>query len=202
MVKNSLMRKNVPRKKSMAKQVRAIIDGMAETKVNSLNATSQTVAAAGGVYDIGINIAEGNDVSNRTGTTILLEQIRLYYRCFAVTTSQTFRFILFQDRFNNGVTPTVTELLPTTTYLSQFSDIRELQQHRYIILDDWFANSQISGEIIHSHNRTIKCHKKIYYNGATAVVASGGHNALFLCVIGSSSTGTFDFRIQMVYKDF
>jgi len=189
-------------KQTIAKQVRSVIDGMAETKVNSLNAVAQTVSSAGGVYDIGINIPEGNDVSMRSGTTIMLEQLRLYYRCFAVTTSQTFRFILFQDRFNNGVTPTVTELLPTTTYLSQFSDIRELQQHRYIILDDWYANSQISGEIIKSHNRTIKLHRKIFYNGATSVVASGGHNALFLCVIGSSSTGTFDFRIQMMYKDF
>jgi len=196
------MKKNVPHKKSIAKQVRSVIDGMSEMKVNSLSAVSQTVASAGGIYDIGINIPEGSDVSQRSGTTIMLEEIRLYYRCFAVTTSQTFRFILFQDRFNSGVTPTVTELLPTTTYLSQYSDIREIQQHRYIILDDWYANSQISGEIIKSHNRTLKLHRKIFYNGATAVVASGGHNALFLCVIGSSSTGTFDFRIQMMYKDF
>jgi len=188
--------------KSMAKQIRSVIDGLSETKVNSLIATGQTVAAAGSMYDVGINIAEGNDVFNRSGTTVLLEEIRLYYRCFSVVSSQTFRFILFQDRFNIGVIPTVAELLPSTTYLSQYSDIREIQQHRYIILDDWYANSQISGEIIKSHNRYIKLHRKMFYNGATAVSASAGHNALYLCVIGSSSTGLFDFRIQMMYKDF
>jgi len=188
--------------KSIAKQVRLILDGMAETKVNSLIVTGATVAAAGSMYDVSVNIAEGSDIANRSGTTVLLEQIRIYYRCFSVVSSQTFRFILFHDRFNAGAVPTVAELLPSSTYLSQFSDVRELQQHRYIILDDWFANSQISGEIIKSHVRTIKCHRKMYYNGATAVSSAAGHNALYLCVIGSSSTGLYDFRVQMMYKDF
>jgi len=189
-------------KSTMTKQVRSIIDGMSETKVNSLINVSQTVAAAGAIFDVSVNIAEGNDIFNRSGTTVLLEQIRLYYRCFSVVSSQTFRFILFQDRFNGGGLPGVTDLLPSGTYLSQFSDIRTIQQHRFVILDDWYANSQISGEIIKSHNKTIKCHKKIYYNGATAVSSSAGHNSLYLCVIGSSSTGLYDFRIQMHYKDF
>jgi len=201
-MKNNTMQSKHFSKPSLTKQVRSIIDGMSETKVNSLINVSQTVAAAGAIYDVTVNIAEGNDIFNRSGTNIMLEEIRLYYRCFSVVSSQTFRFILFQDRFNGGGLPGVTDLLPSGTYLSQFSDVRTIQQQRFIIIDDWYANSQIAGEIIKSHRRSIKCHKKIFYNGATAVSASAGHNSVYLCVIGSSSTGTFDFRIQMLYKDF
>jgi len=195
------VRRTTSRHHSLAKQIRAVMEAEAETKVNSLITVANTVSNVGTVFNISNNIVEGDDVFNRAGTKVALKEIRLYYRCFAVVSSQTFRFILFHDNFNQGTTTTAAELLPALSYISQFSDVRQLQQKRFTIVDDWHADSNLNSDLIISHVRNIKTHKSIFYNGATAVAASNGAGALMLLVIGSSSTGTFDFRVQMLFND-
>jgi len=202
MVKNKIVRKRTKgRNHSIIKQVRAVMEAEAETKVNSLIQVSNTVSNAGFVYPLSNNIVEGSDVFQRDGTKITLREIRIYYRCFAVATSQTFRFILFYDQFNQGTTPAVVDVIPAASYISQYSDVRILQQKRFVIVDDWHADSNLSSDLIISHIRSIKTHKSIFYNGATAVPGSNGSGSLFLLVIGSSSTGAFDYRVQMLYND-
>jgi len=186
---------------TITKQIRAVMEAEAEDKVNSLIQVSNTVSNSGFVYSISNNIVEGDDVFQRAGTKITLKEIRIYYRCFAVTTSQTFRFILFHDLFNQGTTTVVTDVLPAASYLSQFSDVRQIQQKRFIIVDDWHADSNLGSNLIISHVKNIKVHRGVYYNAATAVPGANGSGALFLLVIGSSSTGTFDYRVQMIFND-
>jgi len=201
MTRNKIHKHTKGRHPSITKQIRAIMEAEAETKVNSLIQVSNTVSNAGFVYPVSNNIVEGSDVFQRDGTKITLREIRIYYRCFAVTTSQTLRFILFHDQFNQGTTPAVVDVLPAASYISQYSDVRILQQKRFIIVDDWHADSNLLSNLIISHVRSIKSHRGIFYNGATAVPGSNGLGALFLLVIGSSSTGTFDYRVQMMYND-
>jgi len=197
-----VVRKHVNNKRpSLAKQIRAVMEAEAETKVNSLITVANTVSNVGTMFNISNNIVEGDDVFQRAGTKIALKEIRLYYRCFAVVSSQTFRFILFHDLFNQGTTTSVAEVLPAISYISQFSDVRQLQQKRFVIVDDFHADSNLNSDLIISHVRNIKTHRSIFYNGATAVAASNGAGALMLLVIGSSSTGTFDFRVQMMFND-
>jgi len=186
---------------SVSTIVRRTLDDLAETKVWSVNTVTSTVSTAGTVANISNGIIEGDDVGSRAGTMVRLKRCRLYYRCFAVTSSQSFRFILFRDLFNQGTTPAVGDLLPTATWTSQYSDIHMIQQRRFHIIDDWMVDCNLSADNIRSRHRDFALLGNIYYNGTTAVAASNGRGAMFLLVIGSSSTGTFDFNVQVMFND-
>lgn len=174
---------------------------IAEPKVFSTQSANTVIASTGIVTSMTNGIVIGDDISNRSGTKITVVQQTLRFNFQASVTTQSARVILFSDRFNTGTTPSVTDILPTTGYLSHYSDVREMQQKRYEILWDRVIDCSLTGET----TKTRKFHstKKIpvYYNGNTAVAASNGKGAIFLLVIGSASTGDFDFDWQAVYND-
>lgn len=203
MVNNKLSKQKnkMTRTTNVAALVRKAMLGLAETKVYSTQAITQTVSNTGVVSNISNGIIEGDDIANRSGTRITVRKLRLYYRCFAVGASQTFRFILFRDLFNQGTTPGVVDLLPAVTWYSQYSDIHQIQQKRFHIIDDWIADSNLTGNLIRSREKNITLQAPIFYNGTTGVAASNGKGAMFLLVIGSSSTGTFDWSVQLDYND-
>lgn len=186
---------------NVARLVREYMLSIAEDKVNSLNVVGTTSSTAGIIYNISNNIVQGDNIFERTGTKIYLTKFHIYYRCFAITNPQSFRFILFRDMFNQGTTVTVTDVLPTGTWLSQYSDVRQIQQKRFEILDDWVVDSNTQGEVIRSRNRTLKGRWPVLYNGATAVATANGKGTVFLLVIGSAITGAYDWRIQMEFND-
>jgi len=186
---------------TVATLVRKTMENLAETKVFSVNTVTQTVTLAGTVANITNAIIEGDDIGNRAGTKIHLKRVKLYFRCFSVTNSQTFRFILFRDLFNQGTTPAVVDLLPTGTWTSQYSDIHQIQQKRFHIIEDWMVDCNLTGNNIRSHVKDIALTSNVYFNGTTAVAASNGRGAMFLLIIGSSATGTFDFNVQVMFND-
>jgi len=172
-----------------------------ERKVASTQASGVGISSSGTIISLTTGIAEGNEVNTRTGTTLRVIQQHFRFIFRAITNDQSARFIIFRDMFNTGTTPTVTEVLPTTGILSHFSDVREVQQKRYQILLDRIVDVSLEGPSIKTNVANIKKQGMVYYNGPTAVAASNGRGAIFLLVIGSLSTGTFDYDWQGVFTD-
>lgn len=197
----SFQRMRVKRKVSVQTLISRALETRQERKVSSTQASGVGISSAGTVINLTNSIIEGNDINQRSGTTIRVtrQAFRMIFR--AITNDQSARFIIFRDLFNTGTTPTVTEVLPTTGILSHFSDTREIQQRRYHILLDRMIDCSVAGPSILSDSAILNFKGNVYYNGSTAVASANGRGAIFLLVIGSLSTGTYDYDWQGTYSD-
>jgi len=185
----------------VARLVRQVIDSRIERKVFSITGGGIPVVLAGNVINVTNGIVEGDDISNRQGTVIRLTRMRILYRATASTTSSSIRFILFRDMFNQGTTPATTDLLPAATWISQYADTREIQQHRFKILNDIMLDLEIAGSNVKTRQYDMPVKGVVAYNGATAIASPNGFGANFLLVIGNAVTTQYDYTIQTVFTD-
>jgi hypothetical protein len=182
-------------------EVSRILERKAEQKVTIAASIGATIASTGTMIGLSVNIAQGDNFDNRTGDKITYTHSLVKTRFSAVATSQSARFILFSDRFNQGTTPAITDLLQTNNFIAGYNQLTVVQQKRMIIHRDWTIDCNIAGEAIKSVTFTLGRTGSIFYNGTTAVAASNGHGALFLLVIGSASTGLYDLMVESKYID-
>lgn len=170
-----------------------------EKKRFALVSNTNSNATAGVVNNLTNGIIQGDDINQRSGDQIRIVSHMLKVRASAITVSQTFRFIWFRDNMNRGTTPTVTEVLNTANFMSQYAPA-PLQQKRFTIVKDFSLNCNLAGESIKGRSFTLPG-SNVFYNGATAVAASNGPGAMFLLTIGDSITGLYDFSYEPVYTD-
>lgn len=189
------------RDKQMVNIARQIFDSRVEKKVYSLTAVGTTVLTTGNVIPITNGIIEGDDINQRSGTAIRLSRFRILYRATAITTSSSIRFILFRDMFNQGTTPTAINLLPNNNWISQYADTREIQQHRFKILNDIMIDLNIAGENVVTKQFDVAAKGMVFYNGSSAVATDNGQGAVFLLVIGNAVSTSYDYTIQTVFTD-
>jgi hypothetical protein len=182
-------------------EVSRILERNAEQKVTIAASVGATIASTGTMIGLSVNVAQGDNFDNRTGDKITYTHTLVKTRFTAVTTSQSARFILFSDRFNQGTTPAITDLLQTNNFIAGYNQLTVMQQKRMVIHRDWTVDCNIAGEAIKSTTFTLGRTGSIYYNGTTAVAASNGRGALFLLVIGSASTGLYDLMVESKYVD-
>ena len=180
--------------------VKAYMRNTLEKKVFSVSAVGTAITTAGVVIPITNGIIEGDDIANRQGTVINLLRSRILLRAVG-TASHSQRFILFRDMLNLQAFPTTNLLLPTGTWISQYSDVREMQQHRFKIIKDITMDLNVAGRNVVTKEYDIPLKGKVFYNGATAVAASEGPGAYYLLVIGSAVSGSYDYTIQTVFND-
>jgi hypothetical protein len=159
------------------------------------------VATAGVVINLSNNIVQGDDFFQRSGDKVTILKQRLLTRFTAVVTSQTCRFILFSDRFNQGTTPVVSDILQAASYIATYAQLDVIQQRRFIIIRDWTVDCSINGRDIQSSTKIDNNERVVFYNGSTAVATANGRGALFLLVIGSAATGLYDVNWEASYID-
>lgn len=186
---------------SIDRAVRRALLRVAEKKVFSTQAANTTIASTGTVINLTNGIVEGDDLNMRSGTTITVTKQILRFNFQAAVTTQSARVILFRDMMNTGTTPTIAEVIPTSGYLSHYSDVRQWQQSRYEILWDTIFDCSLTGNTTTTKSKVVNRQCRVMYNGTTAVAASNGKGSIFLLVIGSASTGDFDYDWQAVYND-
>lgn len=181
--------------------VRQILRSNQEHKVYSTQVAGAIANTAGAIVSLSTGIIEGADINQRSGTTIRAIKMHFRFTFQFNVGDQSLRFLIFRDMFNVGTTPTPTEILPTTGYLSHFSDVRMIQQKRYQILYDKTVDVSINGPSRVTRRVDLNLNKVINYNGSTAIATANGHGGIFMCVIGSANTGIYDYDWQLVYTD-
>ena len=185
----------------MANIARKVFDRRVEKKVYSQTAEGASIVTTGAMLGMSVGIVEGDDIANRSGTVIRLTKIRALFRGTAVTTSSSVRFILFRDMQNQGTNPSPADLLPTSTWISQYADTREMQQHRFHIIKDVTMDLNIAGQNVVTKQYDINLDGKVFFNGAALATTSNGKGALFLLVIGNAVSSAYDYTVQMVFTD-
>jgi len=197
---NKVKRGNKSQTKSTLAIVKSYMSNTLERKVYSTSVTGTAITTAGVVIPISNGIIEGDDIANRQGTVINLVRARMLFRADA-TASSSVRFVLFRDMHNLQGFPTTSTLLPTGTWISQYSDVREMQQHRFKIIKDLTMDLCIAGQDVITKQFDIPLKGKVMFNGATAVVGSEGPGAVYLLVIGSAVSSSYDYTVQLIFTD-
>lgn len=198
-VKSSKMNRN--KRLNVGSLVRATMLSMQERKAFSTQISGVIVSPSGLMINLTNGIVEGADINQRSGTTIRIVRMHFRHSFAASANDQSARFILFRDNMNAGTTPSISDVLPTSGYLSHFSDVREIQQKRYTILYDKTVDVSNTGPSRISNKAEIRYNSNVYYNAPTAVVGANGKGAVFLLVIGSFNTGVYDYDWQCEFTD-
>ncbi len=182
------------------KRIKNAITNLAEKKVVVVGNSAVTITTAGTVINLSNNVAQGDEFFNRSGDKITVLKQLLKFRFVAITNSQTCRVILIKDNFNQGNTPVIGEIL-AGNFLSSYQQLTVMQQRRFSILQDFSLDCNLNGETVKSKWCSVNKPHQVWFNGSTSVSASNGRGALFLVVIGSNSTGTYDFSWESTYND-
>jgi len=181
--------------------VRQVLRSNQEHKAYSTQVSGANTNTAGAIVSLSNGIIEGVDINQRSGTTIRAIKMHFRFTFQYNGGDQSLRFLIFRDMFNTGTTPTTTEILPTTGFLSHFSDTRMVQQRRYQVLYDKTVDVSINGPSRVTRRFDLDLNKVIYYNGSTAISTANGRGGIFMCVIGSTNVGVYDYDWQLVYTD-
>lgn len=189
------------RKQNVKQLVRSMLAAQLERKAIVSNITAAATPTAGTVLNLTNAIIQGDDVNQRSGDKVRCIKHKIRVNAQAIINSQTTRFIVFKDTQQNGTIPTVLDVLDNADYLSQYDILNVYQQKRFIILWDKVLDVNIAGESIKTVSKNLQPTGDIWYNGATAVNASNGRNSLFILIIASNSSGTYDYSWEMQYTD-
>jgi hypothetical protein len=197
----AMRKRNQAVSSNLQRQIARAFKHRLEVKSILVSQSPTTISSTGTVWNLTSNVAQGDDRNQRNGDTIQSAGSVLNFRFRAVTTDQTSRFLVVRDNFNQGTGIAVTDVLESPLYRSEYNALTVLQQKRFTILLDTFLDSNLNGETLKTHATKIAPSGKIYYNGAAAVGASNGRGALFLVVIGDTSTGSYEFTYQQKWND-
>jgi hypothetical protein len=201
-MKNNKVSKNTNNGDYVTKtQVKQLLLSVTEPKVYSSQFSGANTTTTGFTFNLTNGIVQGDDVNMRSGTKIEVRAIRLALRGVSVAADATIRFVLYSDMFNIGTFPTTSQVLPTSGIMSHYSDVREIQQHRFRILHDETMDLSRNGPSVKTTVTNISRKFPIYYNGTTTGAASEGKGAISLLVIASTATEVYDYDFQVVYND-
>lgn len=159
------------------------------------------VASAGTIYCLS-NIAQGDDVNNRQGNSVLAKTLyvrgTMYRNVSNTAVINSVRCIWFQDTSNQGSDPTVTDIL-------QSADVRSPlnvdKTSRYSIIRDKVYTLSVGGQAGFNIKKFLPINNHLKYTGS-----SGSNiytNALYVLVITDQSTlqPVFDMTSRLAFYD-
>ncbi len=191
-------RKGISLRKSVTKRaVVSMIQSRLEPKAITVSTVANT-STAGVVYYMNV-IPQDDTVSGRTGVQIRPKSLMFRVAVFGAGNFVT-RYILLQDRMNNGSAPAVLDVLTTADVCAHYNINNQLN-HRFKILDDTVLCVSNTGEQQRYKTHTTSLKGIIGFVGTGSTSASGGTNSIFLLAIGDSATPAFNHRVQLHYTD-
>jgi hypothetical protein len=206
MKNNKVNRLAVPAHAGLRRMVKDIVEARMEHKVGALAVAETVVTTAGTVNVITQQITQGDDINNRTGDMIAIDDLKLVINVRNTTAgfgNFAVRFILFADTLNTGTIPTVGEVLNSAAITSGYLPINR-QKNRFKVYMDTIVDSvgQTNSMSV-SKDLTFKINRKCFYSGAASVAASNGKGALFLLEIANAAAAThlFSWGWELKFMD-
>lgn len=188
------------------KSLQRVVKNIApELKTLEINTNVTNLTSSGSIQHV-TAIAQGDDVSDRTGNTIDLREIYMQ-SAFTIgseaSASTSFRIAIVRDTQQiSDTTPSVTDVFSSANPLIAFPNIANRQRFNYMYLSPIICMTQISnGGFGINHKFDWKGISKVSFNGtATTDIAKGGIYILFLTDSGAS---TMDFvsRVRLTFSD-
>lgn len=158
-------------------------------------------------------IAQGDDFNSRTGDTINITRhvLRYYVLGGSDAIPHCLRVIVFRDTFQNGVLPTVSNVLESVAIgtsaapISNHHFLYVLRQKRFVIISDKTYDISPNGKVVHHECLVFPNPYKIYYNATTGVTAAEGKNSTYILFLGdNAASGTnpdLIYQSQLIFTD-
>ena len=199
--------KKMVTKANISKVVKDVLDSRVEHKRTTSTGVYAQITTTGVVNAITQSIVQGDDISNRSGDTILVESIRLrvvFNDQDPVINDIAFvgRVILFADMQALGTAPAVTDVLASADVLSGYNTPYKQQSRFKIYLDELvgvYNNSVSRYQIV---DRIFKVNRKVCYVAASGSSSNGKGSlyALFISDI-TNTLSRYKWSYDIQYTD-
>jgi ribosomal protein L22 len=202
MVKNNKNRRGLVRSVP-AKSVHTVVKNMLESRMELKSvaaATGASATAAAGAVLYFTPILQDDTTNGRTGDQIVPHDITLRFTSIGSATEAA-RFILFQDRMNQGAAPTVSQVLSSASYNATYNHINVVLNKRFKILFDKQLDLCVAGEAQKHLTARVPLKGKIGFVDTGDTSASAGPNTLWLIYIGTSTHVVSDINYRLTYRD-
>lgn len=166
--------------------IRGLINSELHYKDNSLN---PAINSTGSVTWVTNSLAQGDQVANRTGNSILLKSVFLRgtANMSSSATTTTMRLIFFLDKENDGATPAVTDVLQTADVKSNYN---LLHSKRFVMLYD---RLHVFDAVVGPRLKPFKLMLKppmthLKFGGTSGNIADARENHIFLLAVSNEAT--------------
>ena len=170
---------------------------------------SGSTSRAGSVQYL-VPVAQGDNISDRTGDSIKTQSLYVQGYVFfntASTTPQTARLIVFRDLQNLGTAPVGSDLIQSagtgfaTTAPYNFVNGKQLTKRFSILYDEFITLDSSNQTGIFSFNTNADKHT--FYRGTTAASTDAAAGAYYYCVFTDASTNvpTYAISTRVVFTD-
>lgn len=142
-----------------------------------------TAVSTGSITQLTGNIAQGNNINNRSGDQIKLHKFEFSQTLTSgLASAEYIRVIFFMDHWNDGTTPVVADVLNASTVTS-FQNFANEQSKRFKILSDLVFHSDAVGTgVTHASKQTHKLGTVVNYLGSGL---TNGHNQIFMLLVST-----------------
>lgn len=172
----------------------------AEIKSFTSGQIAQNPSITGAIGNLTRGIILGDASNQRDGSQITVRHLTVRLNVRSTATS-TLRMIIFSDMMCQG-DPAVTDVLSTATWVSNYSDVIQNEQRRFVIHADKVFDLSVNGVMNRSSVTQLKFKaKKITYLGATDVNGAGGKGSMFILLISSTTVPFYDFSSNVRFLD-
>jgi hypothetical protein len=172
----------------------------AELKSFTNGQIAQNPSITGAIGNLTRGIILGDASNQRDGSQITVRHLTVRLNVRSTATS-TLRMIIFSDMMCQG-DPAVTDVLSTATWVSNYSDVIQNEQRRFVIHADKVFDLSVNGVMNRSSVTQLKFKaKKITYLGATDVNGAGGKGSMFILLISSTTVPFYDFSSNVRFLD-
>lgn len=189
---------------TLDRRVRQILDSRLEHKRSTSVGAFADLSTSGVVNPITSALAQGDDITGRTGDLIRMGKLKLRLELQSnsgtVGLAYAVRFIVFQDTLCNGAVPAVTDLLDSANVLSGYNVVNR-QSGRFKVLHDSMLTS-VSGTPSARVCREIDIRMKgvQHYIGSAGAAASLGRNSPFVLIVSdAASAGVYRYSWSYDY---
>jgi hypothetical protein len=159
-----------------------------------------TPSVAGAMYYLSGTVT-GDTYDDRTGLVINVQRYYLNIN-FKMTTTAAVRILIVIDKFNQGSTPSVTDILEVGDVTSPLNYSNTVAQKRFRIILDKTYNFSINGTLSAHELKDIALPLKIRYIGSSASSAFAGQNSMYLLMISDTPTaGSVGFNSRILFTD-
>jgi len=190
--------------KAVSKQVvqsmvrRAIINSAEQKGLQFLQ--SGTGAATGVVATI-CAMAQGDGVSDRTGTVVTPISLDIMLETYVGAYTDALRCIIFVDTKFDGATPAASAVLATDFIGANYNFLNVVQEKRFRILYDKTVSLNGNGKAFEINHAVLKNIPKIHYDASSNLDSSIAKNALCSLVIGYSTHVGYALDTQLRFID-
>lgn len=146
-------------------------------------------------------LAQGDDASTRTGNAINLHKVAVN-TIFKMTGTCAVRVIVFRDKMNQGLIPSVNDVLDSSDVIAPLNYLNFVIQKRFVLIEDYIHHFTVGGILSATHYKEVNHDCKVRYSGSGGTFTSALANNIYaLTITDTASAGNLNIYSRLLFTD-